>query len=447
MLLTVYTPTITERIKYTINLVFVHHLNMSVQIVDSWSDFETVPSPKIVYAPAFYGAEPFFWQHPLMTEHAVRKQEIQMSEYEHCPVFFPSPESNAQLPFDIFAVVFYLITRYEEYLPYKKDNYGRFSATESLAFKEGFLQIPLADMLILKLAERLQHVCPDFSYTPSKFTYIATYDIDNACIYRHKGLIRTCGGLVKQFIKGNFKEIYRRLWVLIRLKNDPNDNFEYLQSLGQKFHIPEYYFILYAEQSKYDRGLDPSNRYYKTLIRTLASRSAVGIHPSFAAATDSRKLKKEIQQLSLTLNRPIIHCRSHFLKLSFPDTYRQYLANGILEDFTMGFADHSGFRAATCKSFLFFDLEKNISTPLIIHPFAYMDETLKRYRSMSPNTAFETICQLMDVVDAVGGTFIALWHNDNFTTALRPSWGNVYEKSLEYAAVLMTRQNQKNNRS
>ena len=44
------------------------------------------------------------------------------------------------IPFDVFSATFFLVSRYEEYLPHVKDDYGRFLATESLAFKEDFLQ-------------------------------------------------------------------------------------------------------------------------------------------------------------------------------------------------------------------------------------------------------------------------------------------------------------------
>jgi len=33
-------------------------------------------------------------------------------------------KSEGDYPFDIFSAVFYLLSRYEEYLPYKKDMYG-----------------------------------------------------------------------------------------------------------------------------------------------------------------------------------------------------------------------------------------------------------------------------------------------------------------------------------
>ena len=53
--------------------------------------------------------------------------------------------AEADTGFDLLAAVFYLITRYEEYLPHDKDLYGRYPHTAAVAFREGFLQQPLVN--------------------------------------------------------------------------------------------------------------------------------------------------------------------------------------------------------------------------------------------------------------------------------------------------------------
>ena len=58
--------------------------------------------------------------------------------------------------FDIFAASFYLLSRYEEFLPHVKDDYGRFLATESIAFKHDFLKQPVVDIWAYKLKSVLE---------------------------------------------------------------------------------------------------------------------------------------------------------------------------------------------------------------------------------------------------------------------------------------------------
>ena len=89
----------------------------------------------------------------LLWEHDIREQKIELFEYNGRKAFF---ERNAAkynelkkdniYPFDIFSAAFYLISRYEEYLPHEKDSHGRFSHTSSLAWRENFIHMPLVNM-------------------------------------------------------------------------------------------------------------------------------------------------------------------------------------------------------------------------------------------------------------------------------------------------------------
>jgi hypothetical protein len=52
---------------------------------------------------------------PLLFETGLSKREITVNEWKNLPAFFQTnPQSD--LPFDVFAASFYIVTRYEEYL-------------------------------------------------------------------------------------------------------------------------------------------------------------------------------------------------------------------------------------------------------------------------------------------------------------------------------------------
>src|SRR5204863_517356 len=70
-------------------------------------------------------------------EHAIKWFEVNGSrEDKSYKAFF---KTAGDYPFDIFAASFYLLSRYEEYLPHQKDIYGRYAHQNSLAFKENVL--------------------------------------------------------------------------------------------------------------------------------------------------------------------------------------------------------------------------------------------------------------------------------------------------------------------
>ena len=72
-------------------------------------------------------------------------------------VFFYSGESG-NLPFDIFSAAFYLLSRYEEYLPHVKDNFGRFTKNDSISFKHDFLNQPVVDIWASYFKNELKNI-------------------------------------------------------------------------------------------------------------------------------------------------------------------------------------------------------------------------------------------------------------------------------------------------
>jgi len=428
MILTIYTPEITDRIRYIMNVVFTEHLGISYQLTESISDFNKA-NCRISYAPQPVDNEIFIWQHTLLRENDVRQQTIEPKLLENEIVFFQSPIKQSILPFDIFSLAFYLLSRYEEYLPHEKDKYNRFQGCESIAYKYGFLQKPLVDIHVLKFAQKLKKAIPELRFETKRPEYIATYDIDNAYSYKYKGLIRTLGGLLKPMFRFELKEVIERISVLLNIKQDPFDSYKYINALQQKYHLETYYFILFSGKGKYDRGLNPGNRSFRKLLKQLDRNEEVGIHPSFASASDKEKLKEEIRGLSSVLQKKIVFSRSHFLLLTFPETYQNFIANGIKEDFTLGYADQAGFRASTCRPFNFFDLSTNKETPLILYPLTYMEKTLQDYMKLSEEEGLTLVKQLMDSVKSVNGIFISLWHNE---TLGKEECKKFYQQTLDY---------------
>jgi hypothetical protein len=82
--------------------------------------------------------------HQILSEDRIREMKPVVGTWNGLKTIFPVP-GKADFPFDLLAGVFYLLTRYEEYLPFKGDKYGRFPAEESIAFQNGFLEQAIID--------------------------------------------------------------------------------------------------------------------------------------------------------------------------------------------------------------------------------------------------------------------------------------------------------------
>jgi hypothetical protein len=370
----------------------------------------------------------------LLFENNIHEIEHKFIDFNNNTAICPVLNKKSALPFDPFAAAFYLITRYEEYLPYIKDQYERFSAEQSIAYKKYFLRKPMINIWAISISEIISNRYPDFKTKTNKFKFIPTIDIDCAYAFKLKGIIRSIGGYIKSVRDLNFKEIIERTAVLAGIRKDHFDTFEYQFLIHEKYKLNPIYFILFADYNDFDKNIHVNNQKFRSLIKMLEDNAEVGIHPSYASNTDMKVLKREINSLSKVLNRQITKSRQHFLKLSLPQTYRNLIDLDITDDYTMGYASEIGFRASICSSFNFYDLEMETETNLRIHPFAFMEGTLRDYLSINADRAMDYIKPLIDEVKAVNGTFISLWHNESLSNQRRwLGWQQIYEDMIKYA--------------
>tara|TARA_B110000003_G_scaffold179972_1_gene179195 strand:+ start:7793 stop:9031 length:1239 start_codon:yes stop_codon:yes gene_type:complete len=402
-----------------------------VGITSKIEEFVVHKGPKFSYTKVPLGKEFFIRSNELLFEQGVNDLEINILKWDKTPCFFKAGE-NSNIPFDIFAASFYLISRYEEYLPHVRDIHERFTAEQSLAYRNGFLEKPLVDIWALKLREAIKERFPKYHFPKRQFNYISTIDVDNAYAYKFKSLVRTAGGFFNDFLKLQIRNLFDRLLVILRIKKDPYDIFERILALGKKNKIKVIFFFLVADYSTFDTNVSATKRQFRLLIKHIVDYASVGLHPSYYTMKNSALLKKEKETLESITNIPTTMSRQHFLRFSLPETYQNLIDLEINEDYSMGYASHVGFRASTSIPFYFFDLDFEIQTPLKVFPFALMDTTLNDYMGLTPKQSLGRAKDLLKEVLKVKGTFITLFHNESLSGYLRwNGWQRVYESMLK----------------
>jgi hypothetical protein len=428
-----YTHKTTSRLTYIVNVICKSILGLNPIITNSKDIYLAHSGLKICYSFNTLNEGVFIQSTQLLFETGINDQQITVSEVNNTPYFFETNKNNP-IPFDLFAASFFMISRYEEYLPHRRDLYNRFDATESIAFKNNFLQIPVVNKWALMLKNELVKIQPNHTLADLKYKFISTIDIDNAYAYKEKGITRTLGAFARDLIEINTSNIKQRLRVLFNLEKDPYDTFDYLLGLHKKYNIHPICFFLLADYGTNDKNVSVRSKKFQSLIKSVADYADVGIHPSFASVKNSNKISVELMRLSQFIKRDIIKSRQHFLILHFPETYKQLINNGIKEDYTMGFPSVSGFRAGICTPYLFYDLDNECQTQLTVFPFAVMESTLMYYQKNTPEEAEKIITNLINEVKNVNGTFISLWHNDSLCEQYPwQGWRKVFEHLLVQA--------------
>ena len=427
----IYTPKITSRIRYVFKHFFTRILQIPIQFTGKIEEFIAYNGPKFSYTKVPLGQEFFVKSNELLIQQGIKDFKIEIKEWDGVIYFFDT-DDESEIPFDIFAATFYLISRYEEYLPHIKDKHTRFSATESIAFKYNFLEKPLVDIWAYKFLEILKIKFPDYEYATRKYEYISTINVNNAFAYKYKSFVRTIGGFFKDAWQFNIFTIWNRFAVLFNIKQDPFDTFKSILELKKIYEIRTIFFFLVGDYTTFDTNVSVSKSKFKLLIKEMVDYARVGLRPSYYTMTDNVLLKKEKERLENIINMPIKRSGQHFLRLSLPETYQNLIDLEIAEDYSMGYASHTGFRASTCTPFYFYDLAFEIQTPLKIFPFALIDTTLNDYMRLTPKQSLGKIRDLKNEVKAVNGVFITVFHNESLSNYQRwKGWKRVYSSALK----------------
>jgi hypothetical protein len=266
-MLLIYSYTISPRLRYICSFIFKELLNVEFAITNNVVEFEQYDGVRINYSDQNIQYSLFNIQCAnLLFENEIKEQRIECFEINDYKGFFKT--KNSDFPFDIFAASFYLLSRYEEYLPHQKDIYGRYAHENSLAFKENFLTLPLINIWVKDFAYKLKEKYPIFNFQFPVFNFIPTYDIDIAYSYKNKSIIRGIGGTLRSFFTLDFSHFAERIVVLLGTKKDPYDTYHWLDELHKQYHLnPIYFFLVAGKNYLYDKNILTHTNDIKQLIK------------------------------------------------------------------------------------------------------------------------------------------------------------------------------------
>jgi hypothetical protein len=430
----VYAHKITPRLTYVLDYIFSYRLGIDYEYCQDEEQFGMEDKPKLFYAEKnmdstakhlFIPAVSFLFSDKL------EKIPAETAIYLSFTLAFPTKDNDFSV--DPFANIFFLLSRYEEYLSDKRDEHQRFAAEESHAYQNGYLHYAVVDRIILAIKEKLLQKYPKLNFKEEKFEAITSYDIDMAYAYKYKGFFRQIGASVKSLVRRDFPVFKERLKVINNKKKDPFDSFDYIFNQQHKTNTKALFFIHCGRRTKYDKSISVKKKPMQKLLLRIAEHGEVGIHPSYYQMEKTTLLRKEIALLEKYLKQKISKSRFHFLRFRVDTSYQELEKAGIRDDYSMYFASETGFRAGTSRPFLWYDLKKEKTSTLWIHPFCFMDGTLQDYHKLKHLAIKERIALLIKEVRETNGCYISLWHNESLSDQNRwKGWRAIFEFQQQY---------------
>lgn len=396
----IYVPKLTPRINYTFRQLCKRILGFNINFTTKIETFIAYKGVKFSYANQRLGNEIFIQAHGLLTEQGVNDLEITVSQWKGEAYFFKtSPQSD--IPYDIFAASFFLLTRYEEYLPHVKNKLGDFPASESIAYQNDFLQKPIINIWMKGFAKILEDKFDIFEFETEKPNIKMIINVKKAFKYRKHGLLRSLAGFLNDFFRLKLRGIFERIKTCINTKNDPYDVYDELIYFKKENKINMMFMFLLGDYSLYTKNINHRKKIFKRLIKSMGDYCKIGLIPSHEAIEEFNDLLKEIKRFEQIANHELdsIVIKDH--NLNFPDFYVSLDKTTLTKDYSMGYYNQIGFRAGSCNSFLFYDLNLEQASPLEIHPYYCSSKAIKNLKiediknTINQNNYFETTYNLL----------------------------------------------------
>jgi hypothetical protein len=325
--------------------------------------------------------------------------------------------------FDVFAMVFWFLSRYEEYQPFRGDALGRFSPKDS-CIPEEWQGFPLVDMAV-------NHCLKQLGLSPDLRTETApTIDIDIAFRFAGRDALRSLGAAARDLLR--HPALFRQRLKALASGKDPWDSFDWFTRRMQDVPAARVFWQLHHGRNPHDKQVRIGHPHFLERFRAVQQRVVCGIHPSWDSHDKPAQWEHEQADFIEIAGHAPVHARQHFLRFHFPDTFRRIEKAGIRYDYSIGWAALPGFRAGTCKPFAFYDLLKQEERHLVFIPTCIMDVSCRQYQGMDTEQAIAAGRELKARIAAVGGIFCFIFHNESLgETAPWEGWTKVFNAWMQ----------------
>lgn len=430
-MLSILVSDISPRISYTMALIFERLLQVPYQVLTSQ---EALPEgPVVNYTSQKLDHGLSIPNTGLLCESDIRPLQLSIRQ-QTIPQLFSVENVQADLNFDLFSAVFFLVSEYEKYLHPALDAHQRYDASKSLVVDLKLDHLPLVHLYAILLWRKLQESYrgQNLPQLPSpQFDYRITIDVDNPWKYLHKGAGIALGGMAKDLIRGRWTQVSERIQTHFG-KRDPYYTFEELFELCPPDNTQ--FFFLLDRHSPFDNRFSIRTPAYRRLIQEIQKRGyPCGIHPSYESPLNPGMLQKEKEDLEQVLGEQVIHSRQHFLRYQLPETYHHLHDLGIREEFSSCLFQTGGFPAGMVQPYPWFDLTNNKETDLMLWPSHIMDRSLQQYLQYSPEEALDHFKNTVKKTKIFGGTFVFLIHNDALSESEEwKGWSDTIRAMIAY---------------
>jgi hypothetical protein len=332
--------------------------------------------------------------------------------------------------YDILGMTYWMLTRLEEVNPPASvlDNHGRFPATASHAYKNGYLERPVVDEWLHILGQIIERTWPGIELKQHSFSMKVSHDVDRPSRYgfsRMPALARAIAGDL--IMRRDFSNAMLAPWINMNTRTqlhraDPFNTFDWIMDISEQHCLQSAFYFICGHTDPHDADYQPEHPTIRNLMRRIHQRGhEIGLHPSYGTYQKPQLIRQEADRLrKIGAEEGIAQTewggRMHYLRWEQPTTLRAWADAGMAYDSTLSYADRPGFRCGTCFEYPAFDPVAQEALSLRVRPLIAMECTVMapQYMGLGPgDAALAKFMALKNSCRAVGGCFTLLWHNTN----------------------------------
>jgi len=283
---------------------------------------------------------------------------------------------------DIAASVFFMLTRWEEYVVGTRDIHERFPAIASLAFKYRFLDRPVVNEYAEMLWQMLYHLGCRQQRKENSFSFVLTYDVDTLLKWLGwNHVLRTAAGDILK--RKQFRTAFSYIWEYKKISTkeikDPFDVYDWLMDLSESLLLKSHFYFMSSGLSKvHEDNITPYPlRHPKTLeifTKIKKREHIIGFHPGYDSYRNQPLWEQQKRKLEEAFDCDITCGRQHYLRFEVPHTWQLWENQHMEIDSTCGYADREGFRCGTGNTFTVFNIITRKPLKLKEQPLIFMDQ-------------------------------------------------------------------------
>lgn len=379
------------------------------------------------------------YQHATLPQKAFNNFKTHFSNQEVVSLYgnsnLSTDEAESRLNFtydsDLVAAVFFMLSRWEEYLPQEYDRFGRIKPTNNIAVKLGFSTRPVVDEWRTFIWDLLEKLDPSVKRPPAEgYRLNPTHDVD--ILYFPTDILNMLGDVKNT---RNPAAPIKRFIHKIKGTN-PYNTFDFLMAMSERNHVPSTFYFMADGKSVLDNKYRNTDPFLKQLVKNVRNRNHhIGLHPGFETFNDPNEFIRQKHYVENYTGQQITHNRQHYLRLRLPETLNVWEKAGIENDSSLGFTQGVGYRCGTGGSFPLFHVTERRKTKVTETPLVFMEVAIRSYADLSKSRAdslmaLRTFKQFSQKFQT---PFTFLFHNSSFDDIRWPGWQKLYTDFLSEA--------------